>query len=165
VIRPHVLGGKRCGLRSSTGIDCSVHFGPLCSRWRQAGGSPERAVEWSSDPLGATRVVQHPRTELEWWSVADVLAVAAGKLRDPVSRLVLAKAGDRTIHSVILSGFCEFRRLLGRSAWPRPSSESAPRENLRRGVRRLVSARSFLERADAHSAVRDISSGEVIVRR
>jgi hypothetical protein len=70
----------------------------------QLGSVTERAVEWCPEPLGASLSLQHPSSELERWSVADVLVVATGELGHPVGLLVLVVAGDRSLHGSSVPG-------------------------------------------------------------
>lgn len=58
----------------------------------------QRAGEPRPDPGVASRFIVHPRPELERGTVTDMLAVAATKLGDPITFIVLAKAGDRSFH-------------------------------------------------------------------
>jgi len=58
----------------------------------------QRTAEEAAKPAFALRLVDHPGPKLEGGAVADMLGVAAGKLGDPVARVVTVKADDRSLH-------------------------------------------------------------------
>jgi len=60
----------------------------------------QRTAEEAAKPVFALRVVDHPGPKLEGGAVTDMLGVAAGKLGDPVARVVAVKADDRSLHCV-----------------------------------------------------------------
>jgi hypothetical protein len=62
-------------------------------------GAVERRTESRLPPLG----VECPRSGLEWWTVADVLAMTAGELSDPLAFLVTVVTGDRSLHQTRVS--------------------------------------------------------------
>jgi len=58
----------------------------------------ERTLEQGPELGSPSRFVGHPRSELERRAVTDMLTVAARKLGDPISLVVLVVAGDRPFH-------------------------------------------------------------------
>lgn len=65
---------------------------------RQLEAIAEDARELDPDPLGAAFGGHYPRTNPERRTVANVLAVPAPELGDPVADLVLMKSLDRALH-------------------------------------------------------------------
>src|SRR5206468_12272381 len=57
-----------------------------------------RTVDGGADVRSARARIVDPRAQLPRRAVANVLLVAAGKLRDPVAGRVLMKAGDGGAH-------------------------------------------------------------------
>lgn len=64
----------------------------------------QRAIEWRAQPLPAPLGLQHPRSQLEGWTVPDVLVVTAHELGYPVTFLVTVKTSDGALHAPSVPG-------------------------------------------------------------
>lgn len=58
----------------------------------------QRAVQLAADTLAPLDVVEHPCPVVKRRSVADVLAMQARQLGDPVAHVILAEGGDPSTH-------------------------------------------------------------------
>jgi len=59
----------------------------------------QRAEEECADSSSASVILQHPRTGLEWWVVADVLIVPAREFGDPITVGIEVESRDRSLHA------------------------------------------------------------------
>ena len=58
----------------------------------------ERAVAASPYGCIATRLVEHPRSHLEWRAMTNMLRVAARQLDNPIAELIAPKPHNRAHH-------------------------------------------------------------------
>jgi len=67
---------------------------------RQLSPIAERTVDRCPAVTRPTSRIEHPRADLERWSVTEMLAVTARELSDPLSIAVLVVPGDRPFHAI-----------------------------------------------------------------
>jgi hypothetical protein len=75
------------------GTDLRKAFGHL-------GAIAQRAVDRAPLVLSTADCVENPRTDLERWTMAEMLVMATGDLTNPVAEVILVVSGDCPFHAI-----------------------------------------------------------------
>ena len=75
------------------GTDLRKAFGHL-------GAIAQRAVDRAPLVLSTADCVENPRTDLERWTMSEMLVMATGELTNPVAEVILVVSADRPFHLI-----------------------------------------------------------------
>jgi hypothetical protein len=64
------------------------------------GAIAQRAVNRAPLVLSTADCVENPRTDLERWTMSEMLVMATGELTNPVAEVILVVSADRPFHLI-----------------------------------------------------------------
>lgn len=82
----------------NTGLRIPIGLSRTRGSRRRLPAVAEGALERGAQPLVTGALLEHPRSQLEGWAVADMLGVPAFEMGDPVTLVITVKAHHRPFH-------------------------------------------------------------------